>query len=61
MIDNSVAEVFACHCKPEDCDYKLQWVEADSPTLVPYDVVTGKIVGKFHLVEEAFFNLFLIV
>ena len=42
MIDNSVAEVFACRCKPEDCSYKLQWVEAGSPTLVPYDVVTGK-------------------
>ena len=35
MIDNSVAEVFACRCKPEDCDYKLQWVESGSPNFSP--------------------------
>lgn len=35
-------QVFPCKCNPEDCDYKRQWVEAGSPTLVPYDVAVGK-------------------
>jgi hypothetical protein len=42
MIDNSTAEVFPCRCSPEDCDYKLQWVEAGSPFRIPFDVAIGK-------------------
>ena len=42
MIDNSVTEVFACRCKPEDCSYKLQWVEAGSPFRIPFNVAVGK-------------------
>ena len=42
MIDNSTAEVFPCRCNPEDCDYKIKWVEAGSPFKIPIDVFVGK-------------------
>ena len=42
MIDSSFAEVFPCRYNPDDCDFKLKWVEAGSPFGIPFDVAVGK-------------------
>ena len=42
MIDNSIAEVFPCRCSSEYCDYKKQWEEAGSPSIIPVEVAMGK-------------------
>ena len=42
MINNSFAEVFPFRCNPDNCDYKMQWVEAGSPFRISFDVAVGK-------------------
>ena len=42
MINNSFAEVFPFRCNPDNCDYKMQWIEAGSPFRISFDVAVGK-------------------